>query len=441
VPDPSALYPAPVNPANAVPSLLQNPLAAVGMMNQVQALRARNAIGGAFQGAIGPDGSFDPNAAALAIKNNPNAAYGAPEAIGSILDARRANIANSTAAYGLASTQSAGMTSGLAGLAADPDLSLDKVRNWAVTNGRMTGTDPSITNGWLAGLSSNPATLRNQLKGIGAAAAGLPGAGYGGARVNATTPQGQEYSLTPSEAVFAGQGTGGNAPTPPPRPQNAGAPPASSAAAAPGLQTGQPPNVVADQKAYYDDQDKSAATMANVRSLTQALPLAKQLSDPNFGPTSPGWTKAKTILAGLGIDIGNDATVARQEMGKYLLKYAANAQSAGRSDQALSVAMGSNPNADTMMKPAVLGLINNQVAMDTMDAAAPKIAGSSKDYKTFRQGYYDKYDLDAFKYALSDDPQQQQAILDAKKKNPTAYKKFVATLREAHGAQAIQPQQ
>ena len=142
---------------------------------------------------------------------------------------------------------------------------------------------------------------------------------------------------------------------------------------------------------------KSAATLANVRTLQQALPLINGLAATNFGPTSPEFTRAKATLTALGIlgPATTDADV-RQEIGKYLLRYASNAQAAGRSDQALSAALGSNPNADTMTKPATLALVRNQIGLDRMDAALPNVAGTSAGYKTFKSNYYQNMDPRAF---------------------------------------------
>lgn len=85
----SALYP------NAQPAAQPNALASgdpskilgiIGQANDLQRFNATKAAGAAAQSAIGPDGNYDPTVNALAIRNNPNAALVAPEAINGILE-------------------------------------------------------------------------------------------------------------------------------------------------------------------------------------------------------------------------------------------------------------------------------------------------------------------------------------------------------------------
>ena len=84
MPDPSALYP---QPANLAPQgiLAGNPLQAAGEILNLQNMRAQQAVGSAFQGAINPDGTFNPNAALTNVRNDPNAAFAAPGAISTAL--------------------------------------------------------------------------------------------------------------------------------------------------------------------------------------------------------------------------------------------------------------------------------------------------------------------------------------------------------------------
>jgi hypothetical protein len=90
--DISALYPAAPPPAQPNALASGDPgkiLGLIGQANQLQLFNkefaAKQAIGDAAQGAIGPDGRYDPTANALAIRNNPAASFGAPEAISGVL--------------------------------------------------------------------------------------------------------------------------------------------------------------------------------------------------------------------------------------------------------------------------------------------------------------------------------------------------------------------
>lgn len=95
----SALYPH----AQPQQSILSggNALSMIPTIMQLQQFRSQQAAGQAFQGAVGPDGSFNPNAAMSAIANNPAAALAAPEATTRLLAARGQNISNATSALAL----------------------------------------------------------------------------------------------------------------------------------------------------------------------------------------------------------------------------------------------------------------------------------------------------------------------------------------------------
>src|ERR1700759_611596 len=86
----ASLYPAP--PKNN--SLASNPLQVLGLVSQLNAnarfnqeFGAKKAVGAAFQNALNPDGSVD-QAKLVQGLQNPDAAYAAPEAIGTMLDQR-----------------------------------------------------------------------------------------------------------------------------------------------------------------------------------------------------------------------------------------------------------------------------------------------------------------------------------------------------------------
>ena len=122
MPDPSGLYPAPPN-LQPQGILAGNPLQSALMLQglqrgniDIQNLRSQQAVGGAFQSAINPDGTFNPNAALTNVRNDPNAAFAAPGAIstalgqqGNILDNRNREIgiATNNLALGVANNAAA----------------------------------------------------------------------------------------------------------------------------------------------------------------------------------------------------------------------------------------------------------------------------------------------------------------------------------------------
>lgn len=215
----------------------------------------------------------------------------------------------------------------------------------------------------------------------------------------------------------------------------------------PALPEGVPASYAEGQKSLVEDQKASARATANLRNLDIALPMAEKLSHANFGPGSPEFAKIKASLATAGIIDPNtsDVTV-RQELNKYLLKYATMAQNAGRSDQALGAAVGSNPNLD-LTQPANLGLIKNQIALDKMDAALPKIfklehPGQSEaaGYNQYKSDYYDKFDRRVFSYDKLSPEERRDLVQSLGGKNSPSYKKFAKTYEAAKQAGVIVPE-
>lgn len=216
--------------------------------------------------------------------------------------------------------------------------------------------------------------------------------------------------------------------------------------AAIGLAPGQTEQIETPKKVYLSDQEKSATTQANLRQLETVYPLIKQLGSANFGPGSEGFAKVKGALITAGVIDPNtsDATV-RQEANKYMLKYARGAQDAGRSDHALSAAIGSNPNLD-LTQPANLSLIRNQIGMDKADAAIPVLFdklypgdANKKDYQNFKTNFYRNYDQRAFAYDKMSPDERRQLIDSLGPKNSPAYKKFAQTYSELKSAKFINP--
>lgn len=101
MPDAFSLYPAP--PKQNEGLLSGNPsqiIDLVGKLNQnalfQKEFAAKQAVGNAFQGAIGADGAYDPLSAAGALRSNPDAAFAAPQAIGTMQDLLGKHIENQT---------------------------------------------------------------------------------------------------------------------------------------------------------------------------------------------------------------------------------------------------------------------------------------------------------------------------------------------------------
>jgi hypothetical protein len=409
------LYPGPVQNS---PSLLsQNPLALAGVVSNIQAnqranalFNAQRAVGGAFQSALNPDGSIDQTKLASGL-TNPDAALAAPEAMTTMLGQRGQMISNATNQFNLGAGQNDYVVRTLGPLVNNPNVNKDDVAQ-VIPNLVRAGVPPAMVYGWYAGLPSGGSGLRRALGNINSVAMG---AGAATSRVQGPPSAGGASTTTSLGSTAYGAGA-----TP----------------------TELTPQAKADIDEYTGDQTKAATTLANVRPLQQALPLIQQLGNTEFGPPSPGFTKLKATLAGLGvIDPNTSDGSVRQEVGKYLLRYASGAQAAGRSDQALSAAMGSNPNPDTMMKPAVLGVLKNQIGLDRMDAALPLAAGGAPGYKPFKSTYYQNMDPRAFQFDLMS-PQERAALQTSLgPKGSPAYQKFINSYKIAKQTGMIAPSQ
>ena len=153
--DISSLYPAPPS-FNNQNALTQNPLQTAGALLQLQQgqlglqkMRAEQAAGAAFQSAINPDGTFNPNAALAGIRNNPDAAFAAPGAIstglaqqGNILDNRNREISIATNKLNLGVANNDAFAKIAAPYALQPKMSDEDVLNLKV-KAAAAGVNPT----------------------------------------------------------------------------------------------------------------------------------------------------------------------------------------------------------------------------------------------------------------------------------------------------------
>jgi len=419
MPDPSALYP---QPSQAQPGLFnQNPLALIPAIQQLQALGARNAIGRATQGAIGPGGAFDPSAAITAVGRDPAAAYGAPEAVGTLLQQRQQQIQNQTSQFGLAAGQSGLLQNFVAGLASNPNATPDQVRSMATALAARTGIDPSVVNSVLAGMPNKGgkamqqywANISNATQGAGATA-GQVSAGVG--------PQGEQYTA-PAGAVTSQGGTQQSLPA------------------------GQAPLIAASREELGKDQSSSAALLQGTRPLLKALPLVEQLSNRSFGPQSAGWAKLKSSLQEAGVIQPNTTdTEVYQEANKFLKQVALAAPGATRSNEGLETAIKTRPDLD-LTQGANLKLIKSQIGFDRMDAALPiafkgqnPSSAADANYKTYKTNYYQANDPRAFQFDIMTPDEKAATIKSLGQKGSPAFAKFMNSLRNADAAGVLSPQ-
>jgi hypothetical protein len=104
--------------------------------------QSRQAVGQAFQGAMRPDGTVDPAAAAQAISDNPAAAPDAAEAYGTLLQQRGAQLDNSSKSLALGVANNGAAASIFAAYAQKPNLTPIDIDSM-VTQMTTVGVDPA----------------------------------------------------------------------------------------------------------------------------------------------------------------------------------------------------------------------------------------------------------------------------------------------------------
>ena len=378
-------------------------------------MRAEQAAGAAFQSAINPDGTFNPNAALAGIRNNPDAAFAAPGAIstglaqqGNILDNRNREISIATNKLNLGVANNDAFAKIAAPYALQPKMSDEDVLNLKVK---------------AAAAGVNPTT-------IAAADVRTPVKAMRAANLAAKQTMGPATAAQPTRGAPSATG----APTDVPLASTLGGSPRP---------VGLSPEQSADYTQYTEDTAKSSQIMASLRPLQTALPLIEKLNDvTNFGPGSKQFTKLKAALVNTGVIApGTTDAAVRQEAGKYLLQNVVQAPGAGRSDEGLNSIKGSNPDADTMLKPAVLDTIKNKIAMDRQDAALPLAGGSAAGYsQNFKPKYYPNTDVRAFKFDLMSPQERRDTINSLGPKDSPAYQRFMKGLEIAQKTNMLHSQ-
>jgi hypothetical protein len=422
----AGLYPQPPAPWDPMQAFSQG-LGIVGQMNALKAFGAKQAAGQAFQSGINPDGTVDMSKVAAGLKN-PTAAWAAPEAMSTLLKQRARMIANDTSAFSLAASQNSGLQNAIGASAQDPTLTPDKIRANVVTLARNSNIPTQMLTSLLAGMPEGSGkVLQNWAANIGNIAMGAAG--------TAQRVPGPPDPVTgaPTSIPLGTANAGGAVPT--------------------ALPPGQEGALAANQGAFVADQTRAAQTLANIRPLQNAFPLIKQLSSGNFGPGSEGLAQIKGALQSRGlIPPGTSDLEVRQEANKYLHVYAGAARGVERSDQGLQQALVSNPGLD-LTQGANLGLIQNQIAMDRMDAALPihfqntnPGPNAKAAYLGSRAAYYQNTDPRAFAFDLMT-PQERATLKTSlgppstpQKPNP-AWDKFMRSYQIAKSAGVLTPPQ
>jgi hypothetical protein len=207
----SSLYPQP--PAAAQPNMLASgdPSKILGIIGQANALQlfnkefaAKQAVGEAAQGAIGPDGRYDPTANALSIRGNPAATFAAPQAISDVL-ARQGTQIEQTRAQAKDATNLFGSISNI-----EKPSPLDVHKAAALAAAQYPNLPPAVIAGITHHILSDPAGIKHgatTIQNIGLGPEGTSG------RVAAPPAAGGAPQQQPLGAAnYAGTTVTGNAP-------------------------------------------------------------------------------------------------------------------------------------------------------------------------------------------------------------------------------------
>lgn len=403
-----------------------NPLQLIGTIGQInnnalfqKEFAAKQAVGGAFQNALNPDGSIDQAKLSTGLQN-PAAAYAAPEAIGSMLQQRGQSIANNRAQFELGASQNAATMNILGPLINDPNPTYAKLQNLAPTLARI-GVPANMINGYLQGAPRDPAALKAYLANVNNMAMG-PAASSG--RVEGPpTAEGAPTQIGLGQAVHLG----------------AGGAPAAAPAAPLGITTGMSPGQNEAQKNVGSSSGAQlAGDLANsnnfrrsVYPLEQAIPALERLGTAGSGPGSDTFNNVKSFIQTLGIP-GVDAGKIKDydEASKYLTDFVNQTGNSGTNDK-LAAAFAGNPSTK----------ISNAAAVD--------VAKSALSLRRMQQGQVtewqnanlpdDQYSKWASKWQTQQDPRAYGFDLmsaDAQQKLVSSLKgadrtKFIASLQAA----------
>lgn len=305
VPPPNALYPQP--PAAGAGSLLSgDPAKVIGMIGQLnqnalfqQTFNARKAIGQAYQGAIGDDGSIDTQALMQGIKNNPDAGFMAGEAAAGALDRQGKQIENAKSMFGLQAGQNKVLMDGIGSLADKPEISNEDLRNFVVTAARNSGVPTATILSVVGNAPKDQAARHEWARTIQNMAIGSAGVAQ-----RVTAPPGPGGA--PQQGTLGSVNYGGTTPT--------GLPPGVGEAQ---VQTG-----AGSGAALNEARTRGLNYKQEVFPLEQAIPALEKLGKTGTGPGTEEFNHIKSFLQSAGLP-GLDADKIKtfDEAKKYLTDF------------------------------------------------------------------------------------------------------------------------
>lgn len=330
-------------------------------------LRSEQAVGQAYQQAVGPDGQVDINKLGGIIAKDPRAAYGASAGLRDAITARGNQIGNQQAGTSLGITQQGQIANGLAGLVTKPNLSLNDTNQFVdqqVAAGVIPKERGDQIKGEMAGLNGRQLrqyTLNhfNTVSGIKAADAATVG----------TTPEGAPVVGTQGQRLAKTVEQGGIVPSLAPGQAEAQAVDLEGAA-----KRGQALNEQADQV------PQRKATLNNM------LGLLGEFSSGKGAKTEANYRSA---LGRFGLDPGASVTGATEEFAKMANQIAAQqASQLGTTDQQQRTVMGANPSTE-------FSKLGNERVIAVLKGNEDAIAAKRNAFQAWKdanpQGSYDQF--------------------------------------------------
>lgn len=436
--DVSSLYPQPPAQNQGLLSS-SNPLALLDAASKVNALAlfqkefaAKQAQGRANLNAIGP-GGYDPGLALQNLRNDPDASYGAGEAIGRVLANRGADIANTTALFNQQANQNQFLMTHIGALASKDKVTDEDLNNFVVTAARNTNIPSAMLTGWMRTLPRDPAQRKAAINAIAVGSLGTaasePGAEIG------FTPEGAPVAGTRGQAIYRSTGGGG-----PP------AGPVAGPAAAPGI-AAPPPGQVEAATAIGGASAKASIALreASDSSMVRKGMLGNLEEDLAHFTAGPGadWTKVGKAWVNRNVPLPKDwqfdpHSIASQEAFTKQATQLAQQQFAAiggtGTDAKFSSAFETNPNE-------TLSQLGNQTIIRLLKGNEDAIQAKQRawlswrkrfgpqTYDEFSQDFNARFDPRAFQFKYLS-PQERQAYID--RMDPRDRGAFVRALTDAH---------
>jgi len=382
-------------------ALSGDPARVIGMVGQLNAnalfqqqFNARKAIGQAYQGAIGDDGSIDTQKLMQGIKDNPDAGFMAGEASAGALDRQGKQIDNAQKMFGLQAGQNKVLLDGIGSLADKPNISDEDLRNFAVTSARNSGVPTATILSVVGNAPKDQAARHEWARTIQNMAIGSSGIAQ---RVTAPPSPGG----APQQSTLGSANYGGTSPTG-----------LSPAAAATSARSGEAYSAASEAAGNYGQR---------VNPLRQAIPILENMKETDIGPTSERWNDIKSTAVSLGAGkiAGIDPYQIKDfnELKKYFNQYSAQAAATlgPKTNDGLATAVTSNPNVH-MDKLSALELSKVALGVERMRQAGvlefnSKVDRGEADPSTFNKFMVDwgtKQDPRAFVYDLMSKDQQKK---------------------------------